>query len=364
MAHGRLRSEKNCLNCNARVLGPYCHVCGQENREIRESAWDILIHFFNDITHFQGKFISSLRYLLLRPGFLSREYISGRRARYMNPIRMYVFTSAFFFLIFFLLFNPKKLVRNPNPLSGQFETASMQVRDSALAHAATGSDSLAIDSMYRRLFAYARPGSAVSGDSLLRKATNDLSFQFNFGNSRVYPSVAAYDSLQSLLPEAEQDGWLSRFLNRRSILLRGRYGAQPGLFLEALLDKYFHSFPQILFISLPLIALLLWLLFRRQQVLYPQHLIFTIHYFIFAFLWLLVLFAGLTAEEWLQWSGWTFLRNLWWIIFFLYLYKAMRHFYGQSRGKTLLKFFFLLFAGMLMNLLLFVLFFSYTLFNI
>lgn len=61
----------------------------------------MVTHFFNDITHFDGKFVPTAGYLLARPGFLSKEYVSGRRQRYLHPVRMYVFTSALFFLLFF-----------------------------------------------------------------------------------------------------------------------------------------------------------------------------------------------------------------------------------------------------------------------
>jgi len=85
-------------------MGRYCHVCGQENVEPKESFWHLLTHFFNDITHFDGKFFITLKDLLFKPGFLSKEYMIGRRASYLNPVRMYVFTSAIFFLLFFFFF--------------------------------------------------------------------------------------------------------------------------------------------------------------------------------------------------------------------------------------------------------------------
>lgn len=65
----------------------------------------MVLHFFSDITHFDGKFFVTVKDLFLKPGFLSREYINGRRAKYLHPVRMYVFTSAIFFLLFFSLFN-------------------------------------------------------------------------------------------------------------------------------------------------------------------------------------------------------------------------------------------------------------------
>ena len=101
MSHAPERLEKNCLNCGATVMGRYCHVCGQENVKPKESFWHLVTHFFNDVTHFDGKFFTTLKDLLLKPGFLSKEYMIGRRNSYLNPVRMYVFTSAIFFLLFF-----------------------------------------------------------------------------------------------------------------------------------------------------------------------------------------------------------------------------------------------------------------------
>ena len=104
MSHGKLRKENDCLNCGAEVQGPYCHNCGQENIVPHETFWNMVKHFFYDITHFDSKFFDTLKDLLFRPGYLPKEFVSGRRASYLNPIKMYVFTSAVFFLIFFLIF--------------------------------------------------------------------------------------------------------------------------------------------------------------------------------------------------------------------------------------------------------------------
>src|ERR1035437_7465196 len=98
------RKEKNCLNCGTQVIGNFYHDCGQENIEPKETVWHLVTHFFEDMTHFDGKFFTSLKDLMIKPGFLSKEYMIGRRVRYLNPIRMYLFTSAIFFLIFFSLY--------------------------------------------------------------------------------------------------------------------------------------------------------------------------------------------------------------------------------------------------------------------
>jgi Protein of unknown function (DUF3667) len=110
LSHIPQRKEKDCLNCGATVQGKYCHVCGQENVEPKETFWHMVTHFFYDLTHFDSSFFHTIHHLILRPGFLSKEYMVGRRAGYLHPVRMYVFTSAIFFLLFFGLFKPEDAV--------------------------------------------------------------------------------------------------------------------------------------------------------------------------------------------------------------------------------------------------------------
>ena len=57
----------------------------------------MVVHFFQDITHYDGKFVGSIRYLLTKPGFLTTEYMAGRRASYLQPDQDVCFTSAIFF---------------------------------------------------------------------------------------------------------------------------------------------------------------------------------------------------------------------------------------------------------------------------
>mgnify|MGYP001179610183 CR=1 FL=1 len=355
MSHGRLRKEKVCLNCNARTLGPYCHVCGQQNVEPKETAVDLVVHFFNDITHFEGKFITSLRYILFRPGFLTQEYIRGRRASYMNPIRMYVFTSAFFFILFFTLFDSKEMFdfnkRN------KFTASQEKLYNEALAKAESKQDSATI----QRLFGN---GKTDTLSSQIKKKSNDLNIAFTEGDASKYETVAQYDSVQQALPKEKRDSWLKRLGMKRTISIKERYDGDMYSFFKDATEYFVHSFPKILFVSLPLFAFVLMLLYiRHKQWYYVNHVIFTIHYFVFSFLWLVVLFAMQKLETWLPFLGASVFSILWNLYFFGYLYKAMRNVYGQSRKKTILKFILLFLAMCSISLLLFAIFFSYTIFT-
>ena len=50
------------------------------------------------ISHTDSRLWRTLAALLLRPGYLTREFLAGRRARYLPPVRLYLVISLVFFL--------------------------------------------------------------------------------------------------------------------------------------------------------------------------------------------------------------------------------------------------------------------------
>ena len=325
MSHFKERKDTNCLNCNAEVLGRYCYVCGQENTPPKQTIGHLINHFLNDITHFDGKFFATLGTLIRRPGLLTSEYVRGRRVSYLDPVRMYIFTSAVFFIVFFSSFHPGDGIVINTPASQMKKVAAMN--DSSLHRYSWQHYQ---DSTLKQLEVLKR----IAADTLDREDA-DIIYLLH----TPFKTSAAYDSAQRLLPEKQQDGWLRYTLIHRQFLINDKFRGNPENFATALSENILHSLPKLLFVSLPLFALLLKLLYRRQKnILYTDHGIFSIHLYILTFLCLLVLFgvSKLNKLYHLAMYKWLALFLALWI--FIYLYKAMRHFYGQRRGKTILKF--------------------------
>ena len=108
-------SGTNCANCNGPLPGQaiYCPVCGQSVKEITRPWRDAVRELLTELFDFDGRMLISLRFLLTRPGFLSYEYINGRRVSYTSPIRMYLVISlAFFFVLPVIL--PDVTVTSPS----------------------------------------------------------------------------------------------------------------------------------------------------------------------------------------------------------------------------------------------------------
>lgn len=367
MSHSRERKEKICLNCNAELNGRFCHQCGQENLEPKESFWSLVSHFFYDITHFDGKFFSTLGYLVRKPGFLSKEYIRGRRASYLNPIKMYVFSSALFFIIFFSMFNVRNWNLDAEDKTGKSDTLAANVKDmqESLKSAESLVDSIRIIAYYEAVEGAAAAARRKTIDSAKNDNENDDNdLELGFKNSG-FKTMTEYDSAQKSKPLRERDGWLARKINRRFIELNSKYEDNDKQFLKDLLDKFIHSFPYLLFLSLPLYALFLKLLFiRRKQLYYVDHGIFLVHLYIFTFIVLLILFGFYKLNEITDWGWIGWVQAALMIYGVIYTLKAMRNFYSQGWTKTIIKFILLNILAFISLIFLFSLFFILTVFRI
>lgn len=328
MSHGKVRKENDCLNCGIIVTGRYCQSCGQENIEPKETLWSMFVHFFTDITHFDGKFFKTLGILFTKPGLLSLEYIKGKRVKYLNPIRMYVFTSWVFFSLFFIF-----VTLPDSPITRPGNTVNItDIYNEVLKNANTAADSAA----YRTALKKALPES--DGDNMADSV--DSSLIPGLGVHSPLELLPRIDTAFSGKASSKPSGLSNRIA--RKFETKWREKVNERQFWVKAADKFVHSFPYMLFVSLPLYALYLYLLYwrRRRQYYYADHGLFLIHLYIFTFIWLLVyvLFTYMMSS----WPGTSLLIN--WtltgmmIYGMYYAYKSMRVFYGQGRTKTLLKF--------------------------
>jgi Protein of unknown function (DUF3667) len=108
----------SCANCGAVVSGRYCSSCGQRVDTEAHSVGHFLGEAAEVLTHADSRVWGTLRPLLTRPGFLTREYFAGRRARYLQPFRLYLILSLLFFLLTALLsggsdYTPDKVHADP-----------------------------------------------------------------------------------------------------------------------------------------------------------------------------------------------------------------------------------------------------------
>ncbi|MFN2416228.1 MAG: DUF3667 domain-containing protein [Pyrinomonadaceae bacterium] len=79
-----------CPECEQALVGDFCHCCGEKRPEARDLS---VRHFFGEaaqeltsVEH--SKLFHTLRALLFRPGFLTNEWVAGRRRRHLKPLTL------------------------------------------------------------------------------------------------------------------------------------------------------------------------------------------------------------------------------------------------------------------------------------
>lgn len=285
----------NCLNCGAPLTGKFCSQCGQKDLPRRQAVGDLSLNFISSFFSFESKFFKTFASLLLKPGILIREYNEGKRERYYHPARMYVFLSFIFFLIFAFIPDEDKVNLKDNGKEMSREEKSEF-----------------LDSLSTNSGAYWNPISGAEYDP---------------------KTLAEYDSIENAKSPEKRDGGVERYFKKKFITLKQQRGWDEKTILKSFGESLQANIPKMIFLLLPVFALILKLLYFRRDFYYSEHLVFTVFFYDFLFLsGILGLLFSLV--NWLEWIN---------LIVFLYinfyLYKAMRRVYGQSRLKTILKFF-------------------------
>lgn len=340
MSSVKLRKEKDCLNCGHTVEEKFCPNCGQENIVVKEDALHMVAHAIADYFHFEHKFFGTLKPLLLKPGQLTKSYVEGKRVSFIHPIRLYIFVSIVFFIAIF---------------SGQkSEKEEIEKPIATTALSAKEKDSLANIQMksLKKALAYVPVNSKLK-DSIMNEAKQDIlkdstknSIQFGMGkrkNANKWggnwttndSTVMQYEQKQLALPKDKRDGFVKHYFIKRSITLN-QYPNPTEKFKEDLL----HNIPKMMFLLLPMFALILKLVYISKKRFYYEHIIYSFHLHSAIFLSVLAtmllkwLFGFVVnIDDWL-----TFLCI---IYVFWYIYRSLRTFYGSTRWVTLLKMFFL-----------------------
>ena len=329
MSHSHIRKDKTCLNCGAQVEDRFCSHCGQENTDPRESLGHLIGHFLSDITHYDSKFFTSLRDLLFKPGFLTLEYNAGRRNSYLNPIRMYIFVSAIFFIVLFGGSESAPPLPEEAHPEGTFHF-SQHVADS-LREVSRDLDS-ARRTVYLDLAARLdTPVAASTDEESLGLHLVDLVSELSIVENK-YHSIGEYDSLEARLPEGKRDDRLGRLYRHRMIRLRLEH---PGKGPIVIRQNVGEDIPKIMFVLLPLFALFVRPFYSGKKYLYTQHLIFSLHFhcFVFILLAIEVLLSRLFDGFW----GITSLAGVVMLCMYVYLALALARTYRQTLWLSFIK---------------------------
>jgi hypothetical protein len=327
------RKENDCLNCGTILEGKFCPNCGQENLQMKESFGHMMNHAISDYFHFDDQFFSTMKPLFLKPGFLSNEYIAGRRIRYLHPVKMYIFISlVYFVLLFQTSFKPDKAPENNNK---QVNKKTLVAVNKTLDSAAQAPDMPAIGKSF---IADAKKKNEAALANKIDTSDENYDIRDNTKGYRIPGSThdttyAQYLADQQKLPPAERNGFIVRTFNRKALEYRQEYGSRTR---EVIYDEFKHNVPKMMFLILPLCALLFQIAFWRNKKYYVEHLIYTFHLHCFLFLFLsIIMVLELIIPA--SWGVNSWLTTIATVGIIWYLYKSMRVYYHRSPFRTVTK---------------------------
>lgn len=164
-----------CANCETRLIGAYCHACGQKGH-LHNRLRDLLHEAAEGIAHFDGRLWRTLPLLAFNPGRLSREWRAGRRVRYVAPLHLFLFAVFLFFTVPTL--TGRHLINLPNV--NRTDAARMQADAAEAARDARTAEALRqLDAAGQEV----RPGGARdfgrnAGDFLRSRFENREYYQY------------------------------------------------------------------------------------------------------------------------------------------------------------------------------------------
>jgi hypothetical protein len=298
-----------CPNCGSSMTteAKFCPICGQKRIHPHDhSVGHLIIESVGDFFHLDSKFFATLRPLVFRPGYLTDEYLQGRRARYFQPFKLFLFISFLYFLT-----------------SGLID------------HYKSGND--------RQVIGFQNEDGTTGN----KNDPDTLKFSLN----KAYDAILAIpdDSVRKMVKHYglnryvdlnfPRASWFPRFLIKQVIKNRLQ---GSGTFTENMKK----TIPKLVFILIPFIALLLKLLYIRKKIRYFDHIIFSLHSLSFFFLMLWIKQFGSLMSKWFGPA--TF------ILITVYIFFAMLRIYRQKVSTTIGKFFTLFFGSLFMMALFYI----------
>ena len=130
-----------CLNCGTNIQLTYCPECGQAEVDSDPTLREFLHELAEEFLRWDGKLFKTFRLLVMQPGELTREYLTGRRVRFISPLRVYLTCSLLFFFLAAVLPQPKIALANGRAVNTQVGAINIAATDSVATLA--GLDSLA-----------------------------------------------------------------------------------------------------------------------------------------------------------------------------------------------------------------------------
>jgi hypothetical protein len=305
----------SCENCGAPLYGKYCYACGQPVSGMVRHFSSIMSDVADSLLNIDERLFRTIGPLYFRPGKLTLDYFEGKRARYVTPFRLVFFLAiiSFFAIQWTVRAGYTNLDKGLRVTTSS--GAAPQVSIGTVPEQTNGANS-----------AFANGNLSINDKVIWTRESKPLEVAWLPGG--------AVNWINDLIGNAQQQlhamnagSWAEQQVARRKFTL--------GMFSAA---------PTVLFVLLPLFALLLKIFYIFKKRLYMEHLMVAMHSHAFLMLSILVLVALAVLRHLLvPHAGWTriplyMVTAAAWAWLFVYLWLMQKRVYRQGWFMTNLKY--------------------------
>ncbi len=324
----------HCENCGTALTGPFCAQCGQPAIDYRRSLGSLLTDAADAFFNFDARFFQSFGLLLFKPWRLTNEFIEGKRARHVHPLRVYLIASVTFFLVINLISRNSHLQSAPES-DKTGDAPELAVPVVPLRPAAQPASPTPLVVAPPGSPATATPGHSFFSINVNPSPAARPGISFNRAKP---PAVAGSTDRKVFFEELDQQKNIPpfwRWVEARAKEKIGPTGDRGDLFLKALIQNIA---PMVL-CCIPLFALVLKILYIFKRRFYIDHLIFALHTHAFVFLSTVLIIGIGFLLTWKAPAPLTPLAcTLLGLAVFVQLLIAIRRVYRQNWFATLFKF--------------------------
>ncbi len=309
--------------------------------------------FHNTIMNYfsvDARFFRSFIPLLIRPGYLAKKYVSGKRLLYLHPAQFYLFSSIVFFFIFSIFTRDAQQAIDAGLRTSIGRKKAAQVKKERLHDSikdilivdlleAGGKDTLLIQKLTDHIEnKNEQPKDSIQNDSIKvsNKEERDediediqgtfLGFDINTEKlDSLNEAGASMDvKLEALLGEKASKRWFPRFFGKQIIRFQEKKG-------DGISKAFLEAIPISMFFLIPIFALLLKLFYRKRGR-FAHHMVFSFYYFAFIFLASSIIIVTNYIVNIPDWIDTTLVVSM-----LIYLWISLKHFYEQGYILTFFK---------------------------
>jgi len=308
----------HCEDCGAELHGRYCSACGQVAVDYHRSFRHVIADVAESFLNWDSKFLKTFGLLVLRPGWLTNQFVAGRRTRYLHPLRLYLLVS----IVFFLCARLVPIARGP--VRSELTQAERAKVEQTLKNIPTMPDDVR-EEVNRALAEAGRP--VVPNPSTPPAIPGTTPLPASSPRDEGLPLVQFDDS---------NNGPFGNWLEKRVKEKVGEDGTKVQLFGDALRS----NISTMMLFCIPLFAFVLKILYLRQRRFYIEHLVYALH--IHAFFYMAVLVTAFGAMAVKQVAP-TLEKSFMWLCVLAIVaqvFVSIRQVYRQSWLRTTFKFLF------------------------